>query len=50
MNEICIPTRKGETRLLNEVNAFLKEIRDDGTLLKLCMQYFDADYCTDPRG
>lgn len=50
VNEICIPTRKGETRLLNEVNAFLKEIRDDGTLLKLCMQYFDADYCTDPRG
>ena len=50
VNEICIPTCKGETRFLNEINEFLKEIRDDGTLQKLCMQYFDADYCTDPRG
>lgn len=50
VNEICIPTRKGEERLLNEIDAFLQSIRDDGTLLDLCMQYFEADYCTDPRG
>lgn len=50
VNEICIPTRKGEERLLNEINSFLQSIRDDGTLLDLCMQYFEADYCTDPRG
>lgn len=49
VNEICIPTRKGETRLLNEIDNFLQSIRDDGTLLELCMKYFDADYCTDPR-
>ena len=49
INEVAIPTRKGEERFLNEINTALKSLRDDGTLLELSMKYFGANYCDDPR-
>lgn len=49
INEVAIPTRKGEERFLNEINTALQALRDDGTLLELSMKYFGANYCDDPR-
>lgn len=39
-----IPVRKGETRLLEEINRALSELREDGTLKELSEKYLDGDY------
>lgn len=49
INEVAIPTRKGEERFLNEINTALQSLRDNGQLLELSMKYFGANYCDDPR-
>ena len=42
--QIAIPVRKGETRLLNEINGALAELSENGTLSELSNKYFHADY------
>lgn len=49
INEVAIPVRKGEERLLSEINTALQSLRDDGSLVELSMKYFGANYCDDPR-
>lgn len=39
-----IPVRKGETRLLEEINKALEELRADGTLKELSEKYLNGDY------
>ena len=39
-----IPVKKGETRLLEEINKALSELRADGTLKALSEKYLDGDY------
>lgn len=39
-----IPVRKGETRLLEEINKALSELRADGTLKELSEKYLNGDY------
>lgn len=48
IEEICVPVRKGETRLLDEVNACLKQLRESGKLLELSEKYFGGDYTVNP--
>ena len=40
---VAIPVRKGETELLNKLNATLDELRKDGTLAELSIKYFGED-------
>ena len=42
--------RKDEAELQQKVDACLKEMRDDGTLSKLILQYFDEDFSALPEG
>lgn len=42
--QIAIPVRKGETRLLEAINDALKDLADSGTLTELSEKYFHADY------
>lgn len=39
-----IPVKKGEKRLLEEINKALSELREDGTLKALSEKYLDGDY------
>ena len=41
---VAIPVRKGETALLEAINAAIGELREDGTLLELSLKYFGQDY------
>ena len=36
--------RKGDEKLKNEINEGLKEIKADGTLVKISEKWFGADY------
>jgi len=49
INEVAIPTRKGEERFLAEIDTALNELRESGKLLELSEKYFAADYVNDPR-
>lgn len=49
INEVAIPTRKGEERFLAEIDTALTELRESGKLLELSEKYFAADYINDPR-
>ena len=40
---VAIPLRKGETALLDAMNAALEELRADGTLSELSVKYFGND-------
>ena len=40
---IAIPVPKGETALVEAVNAALAELREEGVLTELSMKYFDRD-------
>lgn len=42
--QIAIPVRKGETALLNEINAALQQFDEDGTLAAISETYFHDDY------
>lgn len=48
VNEIAIPTRKGEGAFMNEINAALDELKESGELKELSMQYFGSDYSVNP--
>lgn len=50
VNEVCIPVRKGETRLLEACDKVLKELRDSGKLLELSNKYFGDDFTVNPLG
>ena len=43
---VAIPLRKGETALLDAMNAALEELRADGTLSELSVKYFGNDITT----
>ncbi|MDE6762039.1 MAG: transporter substrate-binding domain-containing protein [Lachnospiraceae bacterium] len=45
--QIAIPVRKGEQRLLKEIDKALQELREDGTLAALSEQYFNKDFTVD---
>lgn len=42
--QIAIPVRKGETRLLEEINAALQKYDEDGTLAEISNTYFQDDF------
>ena len=42
--QICVPVRKGETRLLEKINEALDELRSDGTLSEMAIAHFGSDY------
>lgn len=42
--QIAIPVRKGETRFLEQINAALKELSENGKLTELSNKYFNDDY------
>lgn len=42
--QVGIPVRKGEDRLLKEINNALSELREDGTLAKLSEEYLKSDF------
>ena len=48
VNEVSIPCRKGEERLLAEFNAALKELRDSGKLAELSEKWFYDDLTNNP--
>ena len=39
----AVPIRKGETELKDAINKALSELKADGTLTKLSMQFFAED-------
>lgn len=45
--QIAIPVRKGEQRLLQEIDKALQELREDGTLKELSEKYFNKDFTVD---
>ncbi len=45
-----IPVKKGETRLLEEINKALSELREDGTLKELSEKYLYGDYTVSQEG
>lgn len=42
--QIAIPVRKGETRLVEAINDALKDLDESGTLRELSEKYFHGDY------
>lgn len=42
--QVGIPVRKGETRLLEEINKALGELREDGTLKRLSEEFLNGDF------
>ena len=48
INEVSIPCRKGEERLLAEFNAAIAELRDSGKLLEFSMKWFGQDLTYNP--
>ena len=48
VNEVSIPCRKGEERLLAEYNAALKELRESGKLAELSEKWFYDDLTNNP--
>lgn len=50
VNEVSIPCRKGEERLLAEFNAALAELRESGKLAELSEKWFYADLTNNPLG
>lgn len=48
INEVCVPVRKGETRLLEQIDECLTDLRSSGKLLELSEKYFGADYTVNP--
>lgn len=48
INEVSIPCRKGEERLLAEFNAAVKELRDSGKLKELSEKWFLQDLTFNP--
>ena len=48
VNEVSIPCRKGEERLLAEYNAALAELRSSGKLAELSEKWFYADLTNNP--
>ena len=50
VNEVSIPCRKGEERLLAEYNAALEELRSSGKLAELSEKWFYADLTNNPLG
>ena len=48
INEVSIPCRKGEERLLAEFNAAVKELRDSGKLKELSEKWFLQDLTYNP--
>lgn len=42
--QIAIPVRKGETRLLEQINAALAELKESGKLAEISDKYFHGDY------
>lgn len=48
VNEVCVPVRKGETRLLEELDKVLADLRSSGKLLELSQKYFGDDFTVNP--
>ena len=42
--QVGIPVRKGEARLLEEINKALGELREDGTLKRLSEEFLNGDF------
>lgn len=42
--QIAIPVRKGETRLLEQINEALAQLDESGTLTEISIKYFNDDY------
>ncbi len=42
--QIAIPVRKGETRLLGKINEGLEQLKSSGKLTELSNKYFNGDY------
>ena len=50
VNEVSIPVRKGETRLLEQYNAALAQLRESGKLKELSEKWFYDDLTNNPLG
>ena len=50
VNEVSIPVRKGETRLLEQYNAALTQLRESGKLKELSEKWFYDDLTNNPLG
>ncbi|MBQ8836118.1 MAG: transporter substrate-binding domain-containing protein [Clostridia bacterium] len=42
--QVAIPIRKGETRLLDSINQALEELREDGTIVALSEEFLKSDF------
>ena len=43
-SQVAIPVRKGETELLDAINAALDELREEGVLKEISEKYLNGDY------
>ena len=44
VDEYGVPVKKGETALYDAIQSALDELKEDGTLSQLSMDYFDTDF------